>query len=71
MTLAVILVAAAVVGVVAELVGMARHERGQVDTYSELIRLLRRRVPWVGVPLLVAITVLAVWAPLHLWGIIP
>lgn len=71
MTLVVVLLAAVLVGFGAEMVGVSRHEHGKVDTYSELVWWLRNKAPWVGVPLLVAVTVLMLWAIPHLWQVIP
>lgn len=70
MTLLVIQLAALGVGLVAELIGVARHERGEVDTYSEMMWWLRDNTGPVGLAALLAVTGLMIWAVPHLWGVI-
>jgi hypothetical protein len=63
----VVLLAALTVAAAAELVGVARHEHGKVDTYTEMVRWLGDRIgPW-AFPLGIFLVGLLTWSIPHLW----
>lgn len=68
MTLLVIIeLIALFVGVVAELIGVRRHEEGKVDTYSECVWWLREKLGRWSIAIAVPLTALMLWAIPHFW----
>lgn len=62
------LITALVIGIGAEVVGIWRHDRGKVDTYTELVHWVSERSGVWFIPVMVLITGLMVWAIPHLWA---
>lgn len=60
------LITALAVGVAAELVGVARHRAGKVDTYTEIVAWLADRYGIVFLPVLFGLVGLLTWAIPHL-----
>jgi hypothetical protein len=62
-----VLVAALLIAVVAEVVGVVRTKRQKTDTYTELVRWVGNRSgPW-AFPIGIFLIGLLVWAIPHLW----
>lgn len=66
-TLLIIELIALVIGVTAELLGVKRHEEGKIDTYSEFVWWVRRKLGRWYIAVAVPVSALMLWAIPHLW----
>lgn len=61
------LITALVLGVAAEIVGVWRHDRGKVDTYTEIVAWVSERIGRWAFPMMIFLVGLLVWSIPHLW----